>query len=76
MDKGQASFVYSSSGNAVLVKGMLMVNLLGFLLSRAFVLEGAMPFGTAFFGAALLNRCMACQYSSRLRRALSAPWDL
>ena len=59
MDKGQASFVYSSSGNAVLVKGMLMVNLLGFLLSRAFVLEGAMPFGTAFFGAALLNRCMA-----------------
>ena len=59
MDKGQASFVYSSSGNAVLVKGMLMVNLLGFLLSRAFVLEGAMPFGTAFFGAALLSRCMA-----------------
>ncbi|HOO12056.1 MAG TPA: stage II sporulation protein E [Bacillota bacterium] len=59
MNKGQASFVYSSPGNVIFVKGMLMVNLLGFLLSRAFVLEGAMPFGTAFFGAALLNRCMA-----------------
>ena len=31
------------------VKSLLTVNLLGLLLSRAFVLEGAMPFGTAFF---------------------------
>ena len=56
MNKSQASFAYASSGNMVHVKSLLTVNLLGLLLSRAFVLEGAMPFGTAFFSAALLNR--------------------
>jgi stage II sporulation protein E len=58
MNKGQASYAYTSSGNAVYFKGLFTINLLGFLLSRAFILENAMPFGTAFFGAALLNRCM------------------
>ncbi|MDD2573092.1 MAG: stage II sporulation protein E [Bacillota bacterium] len=58
MNKSQAFPIYTSSRDAVYIRGMVTINLIGFFMSRAFILENTMPFGTAFFSAALLNRCM------------------
>lgn len=59
MNKSQAVPIYTSSKEAaaVYIKGMAAISLLSLLLSRAYLLENTMPFGVAFFGAALLNRC-------------------
>ena len=58
MNKSQAFPIYTPSRDAAYIRGMVAVNFMGFLMSRAFILENTMPFGTAFFSAALLNRCM------------------
>ncbi|MBA1334614.1 MAG: hypothetical protein HPY66_2518 [Firmicutes bacterium] len=56
INKSEAYPVYSSYKETVNLKAMLAVNLLSFLLARAFILDGVMPFGVAFFSSIILNR--------------------
>lgn len=56
INKSEAYPAYNSYRETVNLKAMLAVNLLSFLLARAFILDGVMPFGVAFFSAIILNR--------------------
>src|SRR5690554_3573791 len=56
VEKGEALSIYPASKTAPCFKEAVLINLIGLLLARAYILEGAMPFGIAFFGAVLLNR--------------------
>lgn len=56
VEKGEVLSIYPASKTAPYFKEAVMINLVGLLLARAYILEGAMPFGIAFFGAVLLNR--------------------
>jgi stage II sporulation protein E len=56
INKSEAYPMYNSYKEAVNLKSMVTVNVLSFLLARAFILGGIMPFGVAFFSAVILNR--------------------
>ncbi len=55
-NKSEALPLYASSKAAPYLKEIIALNVIGLMLSRAYILENAMPFGIAFFGAALINR--------------------
>lgn len=56
MNKGQTFSIYASPKDTVYIKGLAAISITAFLVSRAFILENTMPFGVAFFSAAILNR--------------------
>ncbi len=56
MNKSQTLLARAPSRNIAHIKALLAMNIIALLLSRAFILENAMPFGVAFFSVALLNR--------------------
>ncbi len=56
MNRSQAVSAYIPPRSVAHIRTLLTVNLIAFLISRAFILENAMPFGIAFFSVTLLNR--------------------
>lgn len=55
-NKSQALPIYASSKAEPYLKETIIINLMAVLLARGYMLESALPFGIALFGAAILNR--------------------
>jgi stage II sporulation protein E len=56
INKSETFTMYNPAKEMTNITSIIIANILSFLLARAFILDGIMPFGIAFFGTALLNR--------------------
>ena len=54
-NKSETYSIHRPLKEIVNLRSFITVNFLSFLLARAFILKGIMPFGVAFFGASILS---------------------
>jgi len=55
LNKSQTYSMHHPIKENINIKSLMMVNLFSFFLARAFILEGIMPFGMAFFASSIIS---------------------